>query len=133
MKAAEDINMYKGLANYFLPEGVLSYFDVVGFSETSATEKDVLYKNVLHIYLDEHDNRTPDMMSSIGNGYTEEKEILDFPIRGRKAIIHVRRHRWLMPDGTSRTVDLAKRIQLEFPGTRYSKDFALFLKRADGQ
>ena len=38
MKNAEDINMYKGLAYYFLPDGVLEYFDVVDFAESLAPD-----------------------------------------------------------------------------------------------
>lgn len=35
--------------------------------------------------------------------------------------------------GTTKSVDLGTKIQLKHPGTRYSKDFALFLKKADGR
>ena len=53
--------MYKGLAVYFLPEGVLNYFDVVAFAEEPPKKNDVPYSSELHIYLDEKDNRTSDM------------------------------------------------------------------------
>lgn len=33
MEHQTDINMYKGLASYFLPDGVLDCFDVVDFAE----------------------------------------------------------------------------------------------------
>lgn len=128
----EDLSKYKGLAYYILPEGILEYFDVVDFDETPVNVKNVLYDKELHIYLDEHDNRTPDMADAIGHGYLPEKKILDFPIRDHKTVIHVRRQRWLMPDGTTRTIDLDEKIQIGFPGTRYSKEFALFLKGANG-
>ena len=54
--------MYKGLASYILPDGVLDYFDVVDFAE-EPTPEDRLYRNILHLYLDERDNR-PSSMSS---------------------------------------------------------------------
>ena len=79
--------MYKGLAVYFLPEGVLNYFDVVAFAEEPPKKNDVLYSSELHIYLDEKDNRTSDMKGSKSKGYTEDKQILDFPVRGRKACL----------------------------------------------
>lgn len=60
------------------------------------------------------------------NGFTEERLMLDFPIRGHKTIIHVRRRRWTMPDGKNKVIDLDKLIQSTHPGTRYSKEFALF-------
>ena len=36
MQNIEDINMYKGLASYFLPDGVLDYYGVVDFAEEPA-------------------------------------------------------------------------------------------------
>ena len=62
MEHKTDINMYKGLASYILPDGVLDYFDVVDFAE-EPTPEDRLYRNILHLYLDERDNR-PSSMSS---------------------------------------------------------------------
>lgn len=125
--------MYEGLASYFLPKGVLDYFEVTNFAEIPTRDNEVLYTTELHIYLDERDNRTPDMKESISNGFGEEYSLLDFPTRDKKTVLHVRRRRWTMPDGTTKSVNLEKQIQLKHPGTRYSKDFALFLKKADGQ
>ena len=74
------------------------------------------------------------MSGSVSDGFGEGVMfLLDFPTRDKKTVLHVRRRRWTMPDGTTRSVDLDKKIQLKHPGTRYSKDFALFLKKADGQ
>lgn len=128
-----NINMYEGLASYFLPSGILEYFEVADFAEVPTTDKDVLYTTELHIYLDERDNRTPDMKGAVSKGFGEEMTIVDFPVRDKKAVLHVRKRRWTMPDGRTVSVDLDKKIQLKHPGTRYSKDFALFLKKADGQ
>lgn len=128
-----EINMYEGLASYFLPEGVLEYFEVSDFAEVPTSDKNVLYMTELHIYLDERDNRTPEMAGSVSDGFGEESSLVDFPVRDKKAVLHIRRRRWTMPDGTTTHVDLDKKIQLRHPGTRYSKDFALFLKKANGQ
>ena len=125
--------MYEGLASYFLPSGVLEYFEVTGFSEVPTQDTEVLYTTELHINLDERDNRPQDMAGSVSNGFSEESCLLDFPVRDKKTVLHVRRRRWTMPDGTTRIVDLEEKIQLNHSGTRYSKDFALFLKKADGQ
>ena len=38
MKNDADINMYKGLASYILPDGVLEYFDRVSSSMFSKTD-----------------------------------------------------------------------------------------------
>ena len=133
MNRNNNINMYEGLASYFLPPGVLEYFEVTDFAEVPTRDTEVLYTTELHIYLDERDNRTPDMSGSVSNGFVKESCLLDFPARDKKTVIHVRRRRWKMPDGTTRSVDLDKKIQLKHQGTEYSNDFALFLKKADGQ
>ena len=118
--------MYEGLASYFLPEGVLKYFEVTDFATQRTLDKDVLYTTELHIYLDERDNRTPDMKDSVSNGFGEESCLLDYPARDKKAVLHIRRRRWTMPDGTTRSVDLDKEFELKHKGTRYAKDCALF-------
>ena len=133
MNRSSNINMYEGLASYFLPAGVLEYFEVTDFTEIPTQDTEVLYTTELHIYLDERDNRTPDMRGSVSDGFGDESCLLDFPTRDKKTVLHVRRRRWTMPDGTTKSVDLDKKIQLKHPGTRYSKDFALFLNKADGQ
>ncbi len=89
----------------------------------------ILFQKLLH----QIEQPTPDMKGSISDGFGEESCLKDFPARDKKTILHVRRRRWTMPDGTTKSVDLGKKIQLRHPGTRYSKDFALFLKKADGQ
>lgn len=131
MKNIEDINMYKGLASYFLPDGVLDYFDVVDFAEEPSPDPvNNPYGKTLHLYLDERDNRPREMFDFTPNGFTEERCILDFPIRARRTVLHVRRRRWLTPDGHNSIVPLENPVHDK---TQYSKEFALFLKVADGQ
>lgn len=128
MKKTEDINMYKGLASYFLPDGVLDYFDVVDFAEDPAPDGNP-YGKTLHLYLDERDNRSSEMSEFTPNGFTEEHCILDFPVRARRTVLHVRRRRWLTPDGHNRIIPLES---ITHDKTQYSKEFALFLKVANG-
>ena len=86
--------MYEGLASYFLPTGVLEYFEVTDFCEVPTQDTEVLYTTELHIYLDERDNRTPDMSGSVSDGFGDESCLLDFPTRDKKTVLHVRRRRW---------------------------------------
>ncbi len=79
MKQTGDVNVYEGLASYFLPEGALNYFEVVDFAVQPTSDKDVLYTTELHIYLDERDNRLSDMKGSVSNGFEAESCLLDFP------------------------------------------------------
>lgn len=76
--------MYEGLASYFLPPGMLTYFEVTDFTEETVTSKNLLYSTILNIYLDERDNRTPDMKGSVSNGFSEESCMMDFPTRDKK-------------------------------------------------
>lgn len=85
------MDFYKGLAIYILPEGVTDYFDLVDFCEEPAHEKDQLCKKELHLYLEEKDNRPVGFEGIKSNGFTEERKILDFPVRSRRTILHVRR------------------------------------------
>lgn len=126
-------NFYEGLAIYFLPEGVTNYFELVDFCETPPSEADQLYKTELHLYLDEKDNRPAGFPGIKPNGFTEERQILDFPVRTRKTILHVRRRRWLTADGKNAIVPLGDEAMIHHEGTSYSKELALFLKRADGR
>lgn len=129
----EQTDFYKGLALYFLPDGVTNYFDVVDYCEEPAHKGDQLYKKELHIYLDERDNRPEGFPGIKANGFTEERKILDFPVRNRCTVLHVRRRRWLTADGKSVIVPLTDAAKIAYEGTSYSKELALFLKRSDGQ
>ena len=122
----EDIDFYKGLAIYILPDGVTNYFDLVYFSEEPARKVDQLYKTELHLYLDERDNRPEGFAGIKPNGFTEEKQILDFPVRNRRTVLHVRRRRWLTAEGKSVIVPLADAAKIAYEGTSYSKELALF-------
>ena len=129
----EQTDFYKGLAIYFLPDGVTNYFDVVDYCEEPAHKDGQLYKKELHIYLDERDNRPDGFVGIKSNGFTEERKILDFPVRNRRTVLHVRRRRWLTSGGKSVIVPLAGTAKIAYEGTSYSKELALFLKRSDGQ
>lgn len=129
----EHKDFYKGLAIYILPEGVTDYFDLVDFNEVPAPKGDHLFKKELHLYLDERDNRPEGFVGIKSNGFTEEKQILDFPVRSRRTVLHVRRRRWLTAEGKSVMVPLAEAAKIAREGTSYSKELALFLNRADGQ
>jgi hypothetical protein len=129
----EHTDFYKGLAIYILPEGVTDYFDLVDFNEEPAQNGDQLYKKELHLYLDERDNRPEGFVVIKPNGFTEERQILDFPVRSRRTVLHVRRRRWLTADGKSVMVPLCEAAMIAREGTSYSKELALFLNMADGQ
>ncbi len=47
MNQNDNINMYEGLASYFLPEGVLKYFEVTDFATQRTLDKDVSFGNIV--------------------------------------------------------------------------------------
>jgi len=108
------------LVRYVLPLEIVENFSLVDLQETEGT---------LHIYLDERDAVLEEWegKSLSSNGFYEESTIKDFPLRDRKVVLHVRR-RWLDEAGKSHS----RRRELVAEGTRYSKEFAFFLKEAFG-
>ncbi len=121
------------IISFFLPDGMIDWFEIVRIVEKpneGKAQADVLYSSVLHIYLDERDNRTGEDMGLKANGFTEATVIKDFPIRNRKVLLHVRRRRYLDADG--RNVIL-NQYPLTADGTKVSVEFGLFFKDGNGQ
>jgi hypothetical protein len=109
------------LMKYVLPEEMVEYFDLKNIDENG---------EVLHLYLDEIDKKPEEYNDIVlySNGFYEESMIKDFPLREKKVILHIRRRRWIDSSGQS----YAKQWELTAKGTRYSKEFAFFLKEAFG-
>lgn len=121
-------DIYRSLVGMFLPNEILEYFDVVDFKEV-LTGKTILNgypEKELHIYLDESDMAHRNDKGYRPNGFTEESVMHDFPIRDRKAILHVRRRRWITPEGHNEVLDYGELLGAR--GTRLSREFAAFLK-----
>lgn len=114
---------YKLLAECLLPEGMLDWFEL----KDVKIEMDGETK-VVHIYLDENAVK-PDYADELRpNGFTRESVFHDFPIRGHKVLLHVRRRRWL--DLQNHNVMTECRLIQE--ATRCSTELTDFLKGAYG-
>ncbi len=113
---------YQLLANLVLPSGILDYFSISKIDQTP---------EVYSIYLEEN-NQIPIEYSHdklVSKGFYEEVNIQDFPIRGNKVYLHIRRRRWINQttgDIVSRDWDLVAK------GTRMTEEFASFLKELAG-
>lgn len=121
------------IISFFLPDGMIDWFEVVDMIEqpnTGKTQADVLYHSVLNIYLDERDNREGDQLGLKPNGFTEATVIKDYPIRNRKVLLHVRRRRYLDADGRN---IILNQYPLTSDGTKVSVEFGLFFKDDHGQ
>ncbi len=70
------------------------------------------------------------MDNSAPNGFYEESTVQDYPVRGRKMTFHVKRRRWI---DTRTGKSVSKRWDIVAEGTRFSKEFAAFLKDMLGQ
>ena len=55
-----------------------------------------LHTQVIHLYLDENEQKPDDREDLRPNGFTRESAFHNFPIRGQEVLLHVRR---LMPQG----------------------------------
>ena len=120
------------IISFFLPDGMIDWFEVVKIVEepnTGKAQADVLYNSVLNIYLDERDNREGEQLSLKPNGFTEPTVIKDYPIRNRKVLLHVRRRRYLDADGRN---IILNQYPLTSDGTKVSVEFGLFFKDSDG-
>ena len=108
MKELLDLTLLREILNSFKAENITS---------TS---------NQIDIYLDEK-NIPPAEYSGQGvlsKGFTVPTSIQDFPLRGRAVYLHVRRRKWQLPSGDV----VSNKFSLAADGTRYSREFAFFLK-----
>ena len=121
------------LISFFLPDGMIDWFEVVSTIEepnTGITKADVLYNSILNIYLDERDSDQCEQLGLKPNGFTEPTVIKDYPIRNRKVLLHVRRRRYLDADGRNVIVN---QYPLTADGTKVSVEFGVFFKDDDGE
>ena len=109
------------LAQLILPSEILSNFEVVRVEEEAS---------LIRIYLDEsvkaEYRENPEIESK---GFCEAVTIRDFPIRDKGVDLIVRRRRWYDKQNNRYFSDS---YELKAEGTRYSKEFAAFLKGVYG-
>ncbi|WP_317164359.1 transposase [Sphingobacterium sp. SGG-5] len=101
-----------------MPEGLLDYFDIM-----EVVQKD----KELHIHLDEKNIAPSGYENSKleSKGFMPVSEIKDFPIRGQKVTLHIRRRRWTVLD-TQKIITRDWNLVRE--GARMTTEFGLFLK-----
>lgn len=111
------------MAECLLPEEMIEYFEVVKVEKTTET---------LDVTLEERDNGVDGYKAGQlrSNGFYQESVVRDYPVRGRKMSFHVKRRRWIEIE-TGKSV--SRQWNLVAEGTRFSKEFAAFLKDMLGQ
>ena len=115
------------LARMVLPKDVLDNFIItnIEYVETKAYDEPEM-----HIHLDE--KMHPELQGDVhfeSKGFIAPVEVTDFPIRDHKVVLVLRRRRWV-DVRTGRSFILP--LKLTADGTRYSKEFAVFLKETYG-
>ncbi len=114
----EQIDAFQELIKLVLPEEIFNYFEIVNVAVDA---------KAIHVYLDERDEKPKKYKKQklTSKGFHSEVVIQDFPIRRKAAMLHVRRRRWLV-EATGEVV--SREWDSVAEGTRYTKDFATFLK-----
>lgn len=109
---------YHTLIGLLLPAGILEYFELTDVKQGS---------DGLSLFLEEK-NISPKEYENLpleSKGFFPQVNIQDFPIRGQKVALCVKRRRWVVISSgaiISRDWDLVQK------GARMTTEFALFLK-----
>ncbi len=115
------------LLELFLPQGILEYFDIVGFEQGNSGQ--YVYDKTLTIFLEEK-NLIPQEYKNHrykASGFMEPRLVSDCPIRSMLVTLSVKRRRWDVEiDG--RTCKVSRDWSLVQQGTRMSVEYAAFLK-----
>ena len=111
----------EALAKLILPKEIISNFEVTNIEEGATTIRIFLDESIISKY-----KNNPGYEAK---GFREAVSIRDFPIRDKAVDLEVRRRRWL-DKRTGKT--FSNTYDLKSEGTRYSKEFADFLKELYG-
>ena len=108
--------------SFLLPDGLLDYFDI---TEASSG------KEGLSIYLEERNTAphgyTSEQLES--KGFHDQIKVEDFPIRGKKAYLYIKRRRWQVKENGH---VISRDWRIVQSGTRMTREFAAFLKGVFG-
>jgi len=113
-----EMESYKELVEIMLPEGILESFEIKGLTKTPHRYKIIL----------EEKNKSPKSPSEyrtrkvISKGF-KDIAINDFPLRGRKVILLIRRRVWKL-EGVKKL--FKNELSLTMHGRKLEKEFAAF-------
>ncbi len=111
----------KQILEYFLPGGILEWFDVVGGGKTKEEITIILEeRNIPPPVPEEHRGKV------IHSKGFKELRVVDFPARGRSVIYLIKRRRWQI-EGVPGI--LTRDMNLCAEGTQLEREFGAFLKR----
>ncbi|HEU0228674.1 MAG TPA: transposase, partial [Arachidicoccus soli] len=61
-------------------------------------------------------------------GFFPSITIQDFPLRGQRVFLHIKRRRWMKMEGEEKRSIITRDWNVVSKGTRMTKEFAAFLK-----
>ncbi|GJM64733.1 ISAon1 family transposase N-terminal region protein [Persicobacter diffluens] len=113
-----EMEINKSVFSIFLPEGILEFFDIVNLSEEGG---------IIIIHLDEKAiiPKEYEGLDLQDRGFYAARKLQDFPIRGRKVQLSIRRRRW-SEKGSDKKV--SRNWDMIAKGSRLTAEFAAFLK-----
>lgn len=109
---------YETLINLLLPDFILDFFEMKGVRKED---------DIFHLDLEEV-NLLPQVEGNgklLSKGFFPTITVQDFPIRGHKVFLHIKRRRWL---NTSTGKVAYRDWSIVAEGTRITEGFAAFLK-----
>ena len=114
----KELDKHLELLKLFLPDLLVEHFELTRANSEEET---------LHLYFEEF-NKPPIEHSSktlISKGFHDEITVQDFPLRGKKVFLHIKRRRWT----DKQTHGIVQRDwNLVSKGSRMTEEFAAFLK-----
>ena len=122
----EKMGKIKELAELLLPEGILEYFDYEGYTKDNKDKNG--YGEVTIMLVEK--NTVPSLPAEYRDRKIRQKgfkeiRIDDFPVRGKKVKLLLKRRVWQI-EGVDKLYK--KEIVTTYPGTKLEKQFAAFLK-----
>ena len=106
------------LLKLFLPEILVEHFVLINSKAEGET---------LHLFFEEQNKPPVEHVSKvlISKGFHDEITVQDFPLRGKKVFLHIKRRRW-----TEKQTNLIvqRDWNLVSKGSRMTEEFAAFLK-----
>jgi len=112
------MTIYKEFAELLLPEGLLTYYDLINFNKEG---------EIVSVHLEEKKEIPIEYKDKSYrlNGFLPAVTIKDFPIREFKVELKIKRRRWLLTESNTK---VTRDLDLLVSGTRITKSFADFLK-----
>jgi hypothetical protein len=114
----EALEHHLSLLKLFLPELLVEHFELTKSEQLGET---------LHMYFEEL-NKPPIEHASkalVSKGFHDEITVQDFPLRGKRVFLHIKRRRWT----EKQTLAVVQRDwNLVAKGSRMTEEFAAFLK-----